>query len=151
MEGDSRTLGSSAYVIALWGLVFLFCLRVAGQLIQVLSPVAWLPPLPAWLGSTLPYAVLFVSQLAIIFLMFRVSRRHASGFVQRHSSLGKWLMFGGAFYFLVMAARLVIGLADLSGPAWFHRPIPAFFHLVLASFVLLLAAFHLNWIKRETE
>lgn len=151
MEGDSRTVRSSAYVTALWVLVFLFCLRVVGQLVQVLSPVAWLPPLSAWQGSKLPYAILLACQLVIIFIMICVSRRHASGSVQRRTSLGKWLLFWGAFYSLAMAARLIIGLADLSGHVWFHKPIPAIFHLVLASFVLLLAAFHLNWIKREQE
>ncbi len=148
MEVVGKKDRSSAYATALWVLVFLFCLRVIGQLIQLLSPVAWLPPLSAWQGSKLPYSILLACQLVIIFLMFRVSGRHASGSVQRRPRLGKWLLFVGGVYFLTMAARLVIGLADLSGNVWFHRPIPAFFHLVLASFVLLLAAFHLNLINR---
>jgi hypothetical protein len=54
-------------------------------------------------------------------------------------------------YFTGMAARLVIGIADLSMHPWFHKFIPAFFHLVLAVFVLLLAVFHLNLIGKNNK
>lgn len=148
MEGIRRTDRGSAYVTALWVLTILFCLRVAGQLIQVVSPVEWLPPLPAWQGSKLPYTALLTSQLVIVFLMLRVVLRHASGSAEHRPRVGKWLLFWGAIYFLIMVVRLIIGLAGLSGHVWFHKPIPAIFHLVLASFVLLLAAYHLSWIKR---
>lgn len=151
MEGISRTVRIPIYVTVLRILLLLFCLRVVGQLVQVVSPVAWLPPLSAWQGSKLPYPVLLALQLVIIFLMFRGIRRHASGSSRRRPHLGKWLLFLGAAYFLVMAARLIIGVTDFSGHPWFHRPIPALFHLVLASFVLLLSAFHLNWINREQK
>lgn len=149
MERVRRKVRSSAYVSALWLLIALFCLRVTGQLIQAISPVSWLPPLTVWQGSALPYEALLAIQVAIIFAMLRIVTRHAAGAVQRRPRLGNWLLFAGAVYFLGMAARLIIGLADWSEYPWFHRPIPAFFHLVLASYVLLLAAFHLNWLSKE--
>jgi hypothetical protein len=48
-----------------------------------------------------------------------------------------------------MALRLIIGLTGWSEAPWFQRPIPAFFHLVLAAYLLVLAAFHLDWLGGE--
>lgn len=149
MERVRQRISSSAYVAALWFLVLLFCMRVLGQLIQAVYQVPWLPPLAVWQGSTVPYGVLLTIQAAIIIAMLIITRRHAAGIVQRRPRLGSWLLLAGAIYFLGMAARLIIGLAGWSGDPWFYRPIPAFFHLVLASYVLLLAAFHLNWLSKE--
>lgn len=149
MEGERLIVRSSAYVAALGLLIFIFSLRVIGQLIQVLSPVPWLPPLPAWQGSTIPYPLLLAFQAAIVMVMLFVAGRHAWGKVQRRPRLGNWLLLGGSVYFLGMALRLIIGLADWSDAPWFQRQIPAFFHLVLATYLLLLAAFHLDWIGKE--
>lgn len=149
MEQVRRKVGSSGYVSALWLLIALFCLRVIGQLVQAISPVSWLPPLTVWQGSALPYEALLAIQVAIIFAMLCIATRHAAGTVQRRRRLGNWLLFAGAIYFLGMVGRLIIGLADWSDKPWFNRPIPAFFHLILASYVLLLAAFHLNWLRKE--
>lgn len=149
MEGVRRNVGSSAYVAALWLLILVFSLRVAGQLIQVLFPVAWLPPLSAWQGSSIPYPLLLLSQAAIVLAMLIVAKKHAKGEAQPRASLGVRLLLIGAVYFLAMAARLVIGLAGWSETPWFQRPIPAFFHLVLATYLLMLAAFHLDWLGRE--
>lgn len=144
MEGVSKTDHRLAHVAVLRVLAFIFCLRVIGQFIQAVFPVGWLPPLSAWQGSKLPYWLLLALQLVILLLMFRIINRHASGSPQRSQRVGKWLLFVGSAYFLVMAARLVVGMGDLSAHVWFHRMIPAVFHLLLALFVLQLAAFHLN-------
>lgn len=149
MEGDRRTARSPGYVTALWFLIFLFFLRIVGQLIQTVHPVVWLPPLTAWQGSTLPYTALLASQLATIIALTLVARRHAAGEARRNHRLGGWLLLAGLVYFLGMTGRLVIGLADLTEQPWFHQPVPAGFHLVLASFVLILAAYHLNWLNME--
>lgn len=149
MEGKRPIDRSSAFVAALWLLTFMFCLRVAGQLIQVVSPVPWLPPLAAWQGSEIPYPLLLISQTAIVMAMLYVAVRHASTEVRRRPRLGSWLLLGGSVYFLGMALRLIIGLAGWSEAPWFQRPIPAFFHLVLAAYLLVLAAFHRNWLDRR--
>lgn len=127
---------------ALWALTCLFALRVAGQAIQHSAPVPWLPPLEAWQGSRLPYWALLSIQITILGLMARWAARVGSGCARRKPGAGKLLLILGTIYFLGMATRLVIGLADLSPAAWFHRPIPSVFHLVLASFVLVLGAWH---------
>jgi uncharacterized protein len=140
-----------AYVVILWSLGLLFFLRVIGQLIQQTNSVAWLPQLGAWQGSSLPYGFLLSSQLFILAVMLRIAQQHSRGCVQKNTSKGKWLLVFGALYFVGMAGRLVIGIADLSMHPWFQKFIPAFFHLVLATFVLLLAAFHLNLIDKNNR
>jgi uncharacterized protein len=140
-----------AYAVILWSLSFLFFLRVIGQLIQQTNSVAWLPQLGAWQGSSLPYGFLLFIQVIILTIMLRIARQHSRACVQKNTSKGKWLLVFGGLYFVGMAARLVIGIADLSMHPWFQKFIPAFFHLVLATFVLLLAAFHLNLMDKNNR
>ncbi|HWQ95401.1 MAG TPA: hypothetical protein VN418_07890 [Gammaproteobacteria bacterium] len=138
----------AGFAVALWILVFVFCLRVLGQLIQQVSPLPWLPGLEQWQGSALPYWLLLTIQWAIIAVMVMSVRRCTSGNLVRRPAQGKWLLFLGTIYFVVMAGRLVIGWTLPSAGPWFHKPIPAIFHLVLASFILLLGAHHTNRIAR---
>jgi len=148
MSINIKNPASPPYVVILWVLSLLFLLRTIGQLIQYLSPVEWLPQLEAWQGSTLPYGFLLFSQLIILAVMIFITRQHASGCVRKSASKGKWLLAFGGVYFAVMAGRLVIGLANLSTHPWFNTFIPALFHLVLATFVLLIAGFHMNWVGK---
>jgi hypothetical protein len=139
------------YAVILWTLSLLFFLRVIGQLIQHFNPVSWLPQFEVWQGSPLPYGFLFFSQLIILAVMIRITQQHASGCVQKNPSQGKWLLAIGVLCFVGMTGRLVIGLTNLSAHPWFHKFLPAFFHLVLATFVLLLAAFHMNWVAKNNK
>ena len=43
-----------------------------------------------------------------------------------------------------MVVRLMLGLTVLSSHYWFANHLPTFFHLVLASFMLVAGAFHLR-------
>jgi len=151
MSLNIKYTASPLYVAILWGLSLLFLLRTVGQLVQYLSPVEWLPRLEAWQGSALPYGFLLFSQMIILAVMILITRRHASGYVRKSASKGKWLLVFGVAYFAVMTSRLIIGLAQLSAHPWFHKFIPAFFHLVLASFVLLIAGFHMNWVAKQDK
>jgi hypothetical protein len=58
---------------------------------------------------------------------------------QRTGRILAWL---GWLYFAGMLARLAIGRAFDTGSPWFEAWIPAIFHLVLAAFVLTIAAYH---------
>jgi hypothetical protein len=91
------------------------------------------------------------SQIIILAVMVRITRKHAAGCVKKNPIKGKWLLTLGALYFFSMSARLVIGFANLSTHPWFHKPLPAFFHLVLATFILSLAAFHMDWICKNNK
>jgi len=46
-----------------------------------------------------------------------------------------------------MLFRLVAGLTFVTNHSWFSARIPTFFHLVLASFLLLLGSFHYKYGK----
>lgn len=123
------------WMLALAGL---FLLRVLAQLIQALHPVAFLPPFEAWHGAVLPYPLLVFSQVLILILLLAIIWRVRHDRIEPRpwKHLGCFL-FGG-LYFSIMAFRLFAGLTFLAAHPWFAKSLPAFFHLVLASFLLLL-------------
>lgn len=133
----------------LWLLTVLFALRVLGQFMQKVAPVAWLPEFSRWHGSATPYWLLLVIQLVIVVMMARAISNFCSGVVVPRRKKGKWLLALGAMYFASMAIRLTIGLVDPASSPWFQKTIPASFHLVLASFVLLIGAYHMNWVAGD--
>lgn len=126
----------------LWTLWTLFIFRVAAQLLQYLHPVAWLPPFDSWHSATLPYPLLLAIQAVIIVLLARIARRVQRGAVRPRPRLGNGLRLLGGLYFAAMLARLALGCTVLSGHPWFDKPVPSLFHLVLAGFLLALAAYH---------
>ena len=131
-------------------LTALFVLRVCAQLLQALFPVGWLPEFEAWQSGVLPYPVLLAAQLAIIGFMSFVLNRVRNGTIRaRPWKYRVCLVFGGA-YFAVMAFRWVAGLTIPADQAWFAKSLPAFFQLVLASFILLLGL-HIRRRKRNPK
>lgn len=60
------------YVLVLSLLLAAFMGRVLAQLLQVWTPIPWLPPFEAWHSGLLPYPVLVASQLVIIVIALRV-------------------------------------------------------------------------------
>ena len=138
---DGAARASSAI---LWTLSALFALRVGGQLLQRWAPLAFLPPFEAFQGSRLPYWLLLPSQLVILAIMARISWRVATRSLAKNPRIGKILAWLGGLYMAGSLARLGIGLATPGAPHWFTSWISGVFHLVLAGFVLTLAAFHLQ-------
>ncbi|MEM7791990.1 MAG: hypothetical protein AAF546_11360, partial [Verrucomicrobiota bacterium] len=57
----------------------------------------------------------------------------------------------GLIYFFAMFFRLTFGVIFESAPQWFSYSIPAFFHLVLASFLLVIAHYHLPVTDKAKE
>lgn len=131
-----------ALPLALWLLTAAFAARVAGQAIQRLSPQAFLPPFEAFQGSRLPYWALLSTQLAILGAMVLFTFRIQAGTLVATRRAGRLLRRLGIAYLSVSIGRIVIGLAVPGAPAWFTTWIPAFFHLVLASWVLLVSGYH---------
>ena len=123
-------------------LTALFALRVAAQAIQLWAPVSFLPPFDAFQGSDLPYAVLLSSQLAILDVMIGVTSRVRWGALRRSARAARVLAALGAVYLAGSVARLVIGVTVPDAGQWMSASLPAFFHVVLAAFVLGLAAYH---------
>ena len=129
-------------------LTALFVVRVLAQLVQWIYPLSWIPAFEDWQGSALPYPMLLAGQFCIVgmmaFLLHRVRNRSISPRNWKHR-----LCFAvGGVYFALMGFRLVAGLTVLGESIWFARPLPAFFHLVLAGFILLLG-FHILRMRRN--
>lgn len=126
----------------LWILWALFVLRVLAQLAQVRGDVAWLPPFEAWHGGVLPYPALLTAQLAIAAALARIAWQVSTGRFRAAPRAGRlWLGLGG-LYFAGMAVRLLLGLTLLSDDRWWGAHLPAFFHLVLAGFMLRVGWLH---------
>jgi hypothetical protein len=119
-----------------------FALRVAAQLVQYASPVGFLPPFDAWQGSGLDYPVLLTSELVILAGMMMWGTVAVSRGMLPRRRAGLWLVGLGGVYFSSMCARLVLGLTILADVSWFAKPLPALFHLVLASYLLCLGRYH---------
>jgi hypothetical protein len=122
----------------LLGLAGLFLLRVLAQLIQAIHPVSFLPPFQAWHGAVLPYPVLFFSQAVIIVVLAVILFRVKTDAIIPNPWKYRACFTLGGVYFVFMAFRLISGLTFLDDHPWFSKHLPAFFHTVLASFVLLL-------------
>jgi hypothetical protein len=127
-----------------WSLCVLFAVRVLGQALQRWAPQLFLPPFEAFQGSRLPYWLLLSFQLLILAVMMRVARRVQSDRLVPHHRIGFWLAWAGAVYMVVALGRIAVGLAVPDAPAWFKTWIPAFFHVVLAAFVLVVSLYHLR-------
>lgn len=126
-------------------LLFLFCLRVLGQILVAFFHVSFLPPMKSWFSGLLPYPQLLVSQILIIWLYGKICLDFARGsgyFVNRNHVLGKGLLIFGSLYLGSMIARYVIRMSRYPQERWVGGCIPIFFHWVLASFLLVLGTYH---------
>ena len=135
---------SGRYALAMAFLTGLFGLRVAGQAIQYWMPQSFLPTFDAFQGSSLGYSTLLLCQLLVLALMLRTCLRVGTQTSVSDRRLGRGLAWFGGIYMAGSIIRIVVGIVAPSAPAWFSTWIPAFFHLVLAGFVLTAAAFHLR-------
>jgi hypothetical protein len=123
-------------------LTLLFALRVVGQALQRWWPQSFLPPFRDFQGSHLPYPALLTAQVLILIVMFRCSWQAQRGTLPAGRRVAAALLWCGVLYMSVSLARLAIGLGFPAAPPWFRAWISGVFHLVLAGFVLTLAAFH---------
>lgn len=133
-----------AYAAACWSLSALFAVRVLGQAVQRWMPQPSLPSFEAFQGSGLPYWLLLSVQLLILVVMVRVAARVQAGRLAPSRRAGRWLGWAGAAYMAFAVGRIVVGLGVPDAAAWFKTWIPAFFHVVLAGFVLTVARYHLR-------
>ena len=148
MSDDNQYL-AQRYAPWLWVILFIFSCRVIAQFSLTIMDVPFLQPFEAWYSGAVPYTQLLVSQLLIIVVMGLVAWRFHRAQVVAKRKIGIVLLILGVLYFTVMVIRLLVGFADLSEAIWFHRPIPSFFHLVLATFVLLVGHFHFTQADRQ--
>ena len=129
----------------LWALLFIFILRVTGQMLVAFGCGGFLPPMEEWQSGLLPYPFLVVFQIIIIILYGKVCLdfSHNKGFfVTPRRRLGKGLFIFGSIYFSAMIIRYVIRMAFHPEARWLGGTIPIFLHLILATFLLIVGHFH---------
>ena len=129
----------------LWLLLFLFVLRVAGQLLVFLGAAPWLPPMSEWYSGLVPYGPLLVSQVVIIAVYARICLdvgRGRGSFGVPRPALGRGLQIFGALYLAAMIVRYVLRMTWHPEARWTGGAIPIFFHWVLAAFLLVLGHYH---------
>jgi hypothetical protein len=144
MTNFNTTSISSQKLYTPW-LFFCFCLfifRVSAQLIQKFYELPFLPPFDAWYSGVLSYYWLLASQIMIIAIMGWVINLFVKGQILARYKLGLWLLALGGVYFVVMLFRLIAGFTFATEHHWLGAHIPAFFHIVIASFLLLVGHFH---------
>lgn len=136
----SRTTYRGRLAFVLWALLLLFVLRVVGQLLVALGWAKFLPPMGAWQSGLLPYAWLLASQFVIICVYAKVCldlTRGVGFFARARGRAGRWLLVFGALYFAAMVARYALTMWLVPPRRWTGGMIPVVFHLVLATFILL--------------
>ena len=120
----------------LWILLSLFALRVVGQLLVVAGVAPFLPPMDDWQSGLLPYPSLLTSQIVILVLLTIVClhfSRNDGYFVRHHTWLATPLWTAGWIYAIGMIVRYALLRRDA---------IPVVFHIMLASFLLVVAHHH---------
>lgn len=125
-----------ARAAVLWFLLFLFAVRVCGQLLVVVGLAPFLPPIDEWQSGLLPYGLLLASQLVILGVLATVCVHFSRGrgfFVRLHRWLATPLWIAGWVYAIGMVVRYALLRRDA---------IPVVFHIVLASFLLVVAHHH---------
>ena len=127
-----------------WLLSALFALRVLGQAVQRWLPQPFLPPFDSFQGSKLPYWLLLSVQLLILAVMLWLTWRMQRATLVPRRGTGIWLAGMGGAYMAVAVGRIAIGLLLPEAHPWFRTWIPAFFHVVLAGFVLTVSLYHLR-------
>lgn len=135
-------VAAQRYGWALWLLTLGFLLRVLGQVIQCWAPQPYLPPFHSFQGSNLPYPVLFSVQVILLAIMVRTAHRVQTAALPPSDSAGRILCRLGAIYLGLSLVRIAIGLLVPPAPEWFRTWIPAIFHVVLATYVVVLGRYH---------
>lgn len=130
---DARAIPGRRDALLLWALTVLFLARVLGQALVAFAGVTWLPSMDAWHSGLLPYPVLLPLQIVILLVQVTLNvdaARDAGWLWTPRPALGRVLRRVSYAYALAMLVRYVV-----TGT----HAIPVSFHLVLASYVFVLA------------
>ncbi len=136
------------YFIGLLALLLLFCFRMAAQLIQAFYPVDFLPPFEEWHSDVMPYNLLVTCQVVVLAGCTNVVVKFARFKTTPNYKAGRFYLAAGAVYFTVILCRMIVAATLVTEIRWFNTEIPNFFHLVLASFLLVMGRFHFKYGKQ---
>jgi hypothetical protein len=140
------------YQVLLLALIFLFAMRVGGQLLVAYVRVDFLPPFERWASGLVPYPLLVAIQFVLIAVMLAVVRDFARGagiFVSLSPKTGQILIAFSVLYALAMIVRYIVTMTMHPELRWFSGTIPIWFHFVLAGFIYLLGRFTIKNDGRE--
>ena len=142
IETPNTTKVSQYYAKWLWLCSILFAFRLAAQLAAFSFRPSFLPSFESWHGGVLPYSILLTTQVCILCWLVWTAHQFSLNRPLPHRRLGLVVTLFASSYFALMLLRLILGLTILSDHRWFTSFLPAFFHLVLASYLLLYGHFH---------
>jgi len=137
-------LRSHHCAVAMTAFTVLYTACVLAQAVQFMQPTSLLPAFAEFQITPLPYAILLPVQLAIVVAMSGATLAVNSGQLAPQPARGQRLLTFGALYVAGSLLRLLLGLTLASAPGWCQAWLPTCLHLLLAAFVLVLAAFHLR-------
>jgi hypothetical protein len=141
----TRSVDAQRTARALWALLALFVARVTGQALVAFAGVPWLPAMAEWYSGILPYPILFPLQIALVVLLGRVCVEFGRGegfFVRPNRAFAAPLWWLGWLYAGSMVVRYAATMIVRPEARWHHGTIPIVFHIVLATFVILVARHH---------
>lgn len=144
---ESRTYRH--YATTLWLLLSLFICRVIAQLAVYFFEVPFIPSFNQWHSASMHYGLLVFSQFVIILIFIRIALSFTWARVVPRYRVGLGLLTIGGLYFFLMLSRLIIGVFSLSDILWWNKPIPSFFHLVLATFLIVVGYFHWRYGQKQ--
>ena len=134
----------SAHARWLWTLAGLFAVRVVAQPLAAATGWRVLPPFAAWQSGALPYGVLLTTQVLLLTWTAWTARAVAAGRLVATRRVGRALAAIAAVYGALMSARLVLGATAFRGHWWLDAPLPTVFHLVITTYLAVLAHHHLR-------
>ena len=149
MKGIRTSPGKLAAL--LWLLLIAFVGRVVGQALVAFADVRWLPPMEAWMSGLLGYPYLLLSQVVIIAVYAKVCTDFSRGrgwAVLPRRFMARGVLYFGYLYFAGMILRYVLQMILLPETRWLGGTIPIFFHLVLATFLILVGLWHRARVER---
>lgn len=132
------------YGWALLVLLFLFCLRVLGQILVMYLHVRFLPQAEEWFSGLMPYPKLLFSQFLIILVYGKICLDvfRGEGYFASSTGGGIGLLIFASLYLGLMILRYIIRMTLYPKERWVGGCIPIFFHWVLSSFLLLVAVYY---------
>lgn len=142
MVVEEKAKRGRSHGLALLVLLAAFVVRVGIQLWQLISPTSALPPFEAWQSGTIPYWALLVSQVVIIVVSLWLIAGLLRGTMKPNVTVGRVITWIGIAYFIFAVGRFVAGFTVARDVPFLDDHLPGFFHIVLASMVLIAGDFY---------
>lgn len=120
-------------------LFLLFTGRCLAQLFQSFFNVSWLPGFNEFQSGAASYPILLLSQIIILILGWHINYCLVTKKQPLKFTSKKWFFLISVFYLLIMFLRLALGLTIFKQHFFFSALIPAAFHLILASWMMLVS------------